>query len=44
MMIEYLSPISMNFIYCLHGVQMVDTRVKANFIHDDDAGGFDTIL
>ena len=41
---EYLAPMSMNFVDCLHSVQMVDTRVKADFIHDDDAGGFDTLL
>jgi hypothetical protein len=41
---EYLSSLSMNFIDCLHGVQVVDTRVKADFIHDDDASGFNTLL
>jgi hypothetical protein len=41
---EYLPPLSMNLIDCFHGVQVVDTRVKADFIHDDDASGFDTLL
>lgn len=41
---EYLSPLSMNFIDCLHRIQMVDTRVKTDFIHDNDAGGFGTLL
>jgi hypothetical protein len=34
----------MNLIDCLHGIQMVDTRVKAYFIHDNDASGFCTLL
>jgi len=34
----------MNVIDCLHCVQVVDTRIKADFIHDDDAGSLDTLL
>lgn len=41
---EYLPPLSMNLINRLHGIQMVDTRVKAYFIHDNDASGFCTVL
>ena len=34
----------MNLVDRLHGIQMVDTRVKAYFIHDNDASGFCTLL
>jgi hypothetical protein len=34
----------MDLIDCLHGIQMVDTRVKAYFVHDNDASGFCTLL
>ena len=34
----------MNLIDCLHGIQMVDTWIKAYFIHDNDASGFCTLL
>ena len=41
---EYLPALSMNLIDCLYGIQMVDTRVKAYFIHDNDTSGFCTLL
>ena len=34
----------MNLIDCLYGVQVVDTRVKTDFIHDNDTSGFDSTL
>ena len=34
----------MNLINCLHGIQVVDTRIKTNFIHDNDASGFNPTL
>ncbi len=34
----------MNLIDRLHGIQMVNTRVKAYFIHDNDASGFYTLF
>jgi hypothetical protein len=40
----YLSALCMNLIDCLHGVQVVDTRVKTNFIHYNDASSFYSIL
>lgn len=40
----YLSALCMNLIDCLHGVQVVYTRVKTNFIHDNDTSGFYSIL
>jgi hypothetical protein len=40
----YLSALGMNLIDCLHGVQVVDTRVKTNFVHDNDTSGFYSIL
>lgn len=41
---KYLSPLSMDLVDCLHCVQVVDTRVKADLIHDDDASDLDTFL
>lgn len=41
---EYLPSLSMNFIDSFHSVQVVDTRVEADFIHDDDASSFNTLL